>query len=127
MHSEGYKVFSLLYGGSPEVTQAFGASEVNDAINSLVRRGKHLRWRTARLVISPSSVHLISNGLVITECRTRFISFISVYAKDCRICGFIQQGARGNYVCHIVACEPNAVTVCEAIKSACEVRRYVLK
>ncbi|KAF7242857.1 hypothetical protein EG68_10046, partial [Paragonimus skrjabini miyazakii] len=63
----------------------------------------------------------VARGPVI-ECRIRFLSFVSIYQYDARICAFIQQTANGSFLCHVIRCEPDAVAFCNTVRAACELR-----
>ncbi|XP_077197175.1 amyloid beta precursor protein binding family B member 1 [Paroedura picta] len=121
--SELVQKFQVSYLGSVPVAKPVGMDIINAALEEALATGRREEWTPSQVNVAPATLTLLhqQTEAVLCECRVRFLSFMGI-GKDIRSFAFIMAAAPGNFLCHMVWCEPNAAGLSEAVQAACMLR-----
>ncbi|XP_054829386.1 amyloid beta precursor protein binding family B member 1 [Eublepharis macularius] len=121
--SELVQKFQVYYLGSVPVAKPVGMDVINVALERALAVGRREEWTPSQVNVAPATLTLLhqQTEAVLCECRVRFLSFMGI-GKDVRSFAFIMAAAPGNFLCHMVWCEPNAAGLSEAVQAACMLR-----
>nr|XP_056714398.1 amyloid beta precursor protein binding family B member 1 [Euleptes europaea] len=121
--SELAQKFQVSYMGSVPVAKPVGMEVINAALERALAAGRREEWTPSQVNVAPATLTLLhqQTEAVLCECRVRFLSFMGI-GKDVRSFAFIMAAAPGNFLCHMVWCEPNAAGLSEAVQAACMLR-----
>ncbi|XP_048349237.1 amyloid beta precursor protein binding family B member 1 isoform X2 [Sphaerodactylus townsendi] len=121
--SELVQKFQAFYLGSVPVAKPVGMDVIKAALEEALATGRREEWAPSQVNVAPATLTLLhqQTETVLCECRVRFLSFMGI-GKDVRSFAFIMAAAPGNFLCHMVWCEPNAAGLSEAVQAACMLR-----
>ncbi|CAH8555542.1 unnamed protein product [Heterobilharzia americana] len=122
LYNEPHRRLICYYAGFTCINSELGVKTMNKAIEIVLKNTNPHQWLTVNASISPSAVNLFYRKRIAVNLRICSIPFFGIYNKDKKICGIVQHTADDLFICHVIACQTNAIELCKTLRAACELR-----